>query len=356
MKALSKFRKSLAIDLGTASVLVYLKGKGIIINEPSVVAMDSFNKKVYAVGSQAKRMLGRTPSNIVATRPMKDGVIADFNSTEAMLKYFINKARRKDLFKPNVVICVPSEASQVQKRAILQTSSNAGAYKTYLIEEPLAAAIGAGVDIADPGGRLIIDIGGGTSDIAIVSMGGLVINRSLKVAGDSMDEAISQYIREKFALLIGERTAEDIKINMGTAVYDKDDTRLYEVRGRSLVNGLPQSVVVNSTDIYQALRDPIKKIVDEIHYIVDKTPPELAADLVEKGGLMTGGVSQIKGLKELIEDKIGIEIELAADPVTAVAQGTGMALDYVNRFEIEESGFENARRKIVEEQEMLRNR
>lgn len=353
---LSRFRNDLAIDLGTASVLVFMKGKGVVLNEPSVVAMDTFSKKIHAVGSSAKKMLGRTPGNITATRPMKDGVIADFNSTEEMLRYFIKKANKKSKFKPNLIICVPSEASQVQKRAVIQAASNAGANKTYLIEEPLAAAIGAGLDVSDPGGTLIIDIGGGTTDIAIISMGGIVINRSLKVAGDACDDAITTYIRDKFNMLIGERTAEEIKITMGTAILDVDDDRLFEVRGRNLVNGLPQSVLVNSEDVYEALYKPLNQIVDAIHYIVDKTPPELSADLLERGGLMTGGTSLIKDLPNLIEDRIGISIRVADEPITAVVRGTGKALQTIGKFKIEESSFEDARRKTIEQEEMLRRR
>lgn len=353
---MSKFRNDLAIDLGTASVLVYKKGKGVVLNEPSVVAMDSFSRKVYAVGTSAKKMLGRTPGNIIATRPMKDGVIADFDSTEKMLKYFISKANGKTMFKPNVIICVPSQATQVQKRAVIQAAANAGAYKTYLIEEPLAAAIGSGADISDPGGMLIIDIGGGTTDVAVISMGGIVINKSIKLAGDSFDDAIIKYMRNKFNMLIGERTAEDIKINIGTAIYDEADDRLHEVRGRNLTNGLPQSVLVTSQDIYEALNDPVRKIVNTVHDIVDKTPPELSADLLEKGALMTGGASLLKGLDQRIEYRIGISVKVAENAVATVVMGTGKALANIDRLEIEESSYSDARRKSVENQEMLRRR
>lgn len=353
---MAQFRNNLAIDLGTASVLVYKQGKGVVLNEPSVVAMDTFTRKVHAVGSSAKKMLGRTPGNITATRPMKDGVIADFDSTEQMLRYFIGKANRKTLLKPNIIICVPSEATQVQKRAVIQASSNAGASKTFLIEEPLAAAIGAGIDIADPGGSLIIDIGGGTTDVAIISLGGIVINKSIKVAGDACDEAIMEYIRKKFNLLIGERTAEEIKIYMGSAILDEEDDRLFEVRGRNLINGLPQSVLVNSMDIYEALYEPIKEILDVILYIVDKTPPELSADLLEKGAVMTGGGSLIKGLNHRIEDMLGINVTIADEPLSSVVKGTGKALESIDELELKESSFSDARRKTVEKQEMLRKR
>lgn len=353
---MSRFRNDLAIDLGTASVLVYKRGKGIILNEPSVVAMDTFTKKVHAVGLAAKKMLGRTPGNIIATRPMKDGVIADFDSTEKMLRYFINKANGKTLFKPNVIICVPSEATQVQKRAVIQAALNAGAHKTYLIEEPLAAAIGAGIDITDPGGSLVIDIGGGTTDVAVISLGGIVINKSIKVAGDACDEAIIEYIRKKFNMLIGERTAEEIKITIGTALLNENDDRLYEVRGRNLINGLPQSVLVTPQDIYQALNKPVNSILNAIHYIVDKTPPELSADLLIKGAVMTGGASLLDGLDKRIEDMIGIKVNIADNPIASVVNGTGKALSSVSKLEIEESSYSDARRKIVENQEMLRRR
>ncbi|WP_425538200.1 rod shape-determining protein [Microaceticoccus formicicus] len=350
------FRKNLAIDLGTASVLVYVRGKGVVLNEPSVVAMDTFSKNILAVGSQAKKMLGRTPGNIVATRPMKDGVIANFNATEKMLKYFIQKATGRTMVRPNVIICVPSQITQVQKRAVLQASRNAGANKTYLIEEPLAAAIGSGVDIADPGGNMIIDIGGGTTDVAVIALGGIVINRSIKVAGDECDEAIADYIRKKFNMLIGERTAEDIKINIGNAMPNELDDKLYEVRGRNLINGLPMHVFVTSTDISEALEKPLDNIVDAVHYVLDKTPPELAADLFERGALMTGGGSLIPGLDRRIEDRIGISVRLADGPVSAVVKGTGKSLQWINKLDSDDSSYSEARRRALEERERLRRR
>lgn len=349
-------RKSLAIDLGTASVLVYLRGKGIILNEPSVVAMDTFNRKVLAVGSNAKKMLGRTPGNIVATRPLKDGVIAEFDATEKMLRYFIRKATGRSLLRPNVVICVPSQITQVEKRAVLQASAMAGAYKTYLIEEPLAAAIGSGIDISDPQGSLIIDIGGGTTDVAVIALGGIVVNKSIRIAGDECDEAITEYIRKKFNMLIGERTAEEIKINIGAAVADMMDERLYEVKGRNLVTGLPMHVFVTSTDIYEAMEKPLNKIVETCHYVLDKTPPELTADLFEKGALLTGGGALIKGLAERIEDRIGIPVRLAENPVAAVVRGTGKALQWINKLETDDKSYSDARRKSIEKREALRRR
>ncbi|MDO5689334.1 MAG: rod shape-determining protein [Tissierellia bacterium] len=350
------FRKNLAIDLGTASVLVYLRGKGVVLNEPSVVAMDTFTNNILAVGSQAKKMLGRTPGNIVATRPMKDGVIANFNATEKMLQYFIQKAAGRTLFRPNVIICVPSQITQVQKRAVLQSSRNAGAHRTYLIEEPLAAAIGSGVDISDPGGSLIIDVGGGTTDVAVISLGGIVINRSIKTAGDECDEAITDYIRRKYNMLIGERTAEEIKINIGTASPDHGDDRLFEVRGRSLINGLPMHVFVTSTDIAEALERPLNEIVDTVHYVLDKTPPELAADLFERGALMTGGGSLIPGLDKKIEDRIGINVRLSDGPISAVVKGTGKSLQWINKLDTDDSSYSEARRRSLEERELLRRR
>lgn len=349
-------RKNLAIDLGTASVLVYLRGKGVILNEPSVVAMDMFTNSIMAVGQQAKKMLGRTPGNIVATRPMKDGVIADFNATEKMLKYFIHKAIGRPLFRPNVIICVPSQITQVERRAVLQASRNAGANRTYLIEEPLAAAIGSGVDIADPGGTMIIDIGGGTTDVAVIALGGIVINRSIKIAGDECDEAIMEYIRKKYNMIIGERTAEDIKINIANATANDDDDRLYEVRGRSLINGLPMNVFVTSTDIAEALEKPLKEIINAVHYALDRTPPELAADLFERGALMTGGGSLIPGLDQKIESSIGIPVRVAEGPISAVVRGTGKSLQWISKLDSDESSQSEARRRALEESENLRRR
>ncbi|MDL2311149.1 rod shape-determining protein [Peptostreptococcaceae bacterium OttesenSCG-928-C18] len=345
---MADLRKNVAIDLGTATVLVYMRGKGVMINEPSVVAMDSYTGKVLSVGKEAKKMLGRTPGNIIATRPMKDGVIADFNTTEKMLTYFIKKTLGKSFVKPNIVICVPSEITQVQRRAVIQASKYAGAYKTYLIEEPLAAAIGAGVDIGDAGGSMIIDIGGGTTDVAVISLGGIIINDSIPVAGDECDKAISEYIKRKYNMIIGERTAEDIKINIATA-YPRDDDQLYEVRGRNLINGLPMHVFVTSADISEALEKPLNKIVDTVHEVLEQTPPELAADLFERGVLMTGGGSLIKGLDKKIQEKIGIKVLIAANPITAVVRGTGKALGWLDKLDSSEMGEESRRKKAIEE-------
>lgn len=278
---MATLRRSLAIDLGTASVLVYVKGRGVVLNEPSVVAMDAFTGKILAVGSKAKKMLGRTPGNIIATRPMKDGVIADYNSTEKMLKYFIEKSIGKSLIRPDVIICVPSQITPVQK-SCASGIKKAGANRTYLIEEPLAAAIGSGIDISDPGGHMIIDIGGGTTDVAVIAMGSIVINKSINIAGDELDEAIMSYIKNKYNMLIGERTAEDIKISLSDVEDIQNTDKLFEIRGRSLINGLPMQVFVTPLDVLEALESPINEIINACYYVLDKTPPEIASDLLKK--------------------------------------------------------------------------
>lgn len=345
---MTNIRKSIAIDLGTASVLVYMKGKEVVLNEPSVVAMDSYTGKVISVGKEAKKMLGRTPGNIIATRPLKDGVIADFNTTEKMLSYLIKKSLGKSFIRPNVVICVPSEVTQVQKRAVLQASKFAGAYKTYLIEEPLAAAIGAGVDIADAGGNMIIDIGGGTTDIAVIALGGIIINKSIPVAGDKCDKAISNYIKNKYNMLIGERTAENIKIDIASASF-KNNNDLFEVRGRNLISGLPMHVFINETDILKALEKPLNQIVNTVQTVLEQTPPELASDLFERGAIMTGGSSLIAGLDRKIQDKIGIRVKIAESPITAVVRGTGKALNWLDKLDSSEMGEESTRKRAIEE-------
>lgn len=345
---MADLRKNIAIDLGTASVLVFMRGKGVVINEPSVVAMDSYTGKVISVGREAKKMLGRTPGNIIATRPMKDGVIADFNTTEKMLKYFIEKAVGKSFFKPNVVICVPSQITQVQRRAVIQAARFAGANNTYLIEEPLAAAIGAGVDISDAGGNMIIDIGGGTTDVAVIALGGIIINKSIPVAGDECDKAISNYIKKKYNMIIGERTAEDIKINVAKA-SSPNENDLFEVKGRNLINGLPMHVFVTSSDIAEALNKPLNQIVETVHSVLEQTPPELAADLFERGAIMTGGSSLIKGLDKRIEDRIGIKVQIADNPVLAVVRGTGKSLNWIEKLDSSEMGEESMRKKAIEE-------
>lgn len=281
-------RMDIGIDLGTASVLVYIKGKGIVINEPSVVAIDINTNKILEVGEEARKMLGRTPGNIVAIRPLRDGVISDFDITEKMLKYFIKKAVGNSLIKPRVIICVPSGVTEVEKRAVLEASNNAGAKKTYLIEEPVAAAIGAGLDITKPSGHMVIDMGGGTTDIAVISLGGIVVSRSIKIAGDKCDDAIVRYVRKKYNVMIGLRSAEEIKIKIGTA-FPVEEDKYMEVRGRNLVTGLPVNLTISSSDLLEAMEETLTAIADAVHSVLEKTPPELAADISEKGIMMTGG-------------------------------------------------------------------
>ncbi len=324
----SGFRTDMGIDLGTASVLVYLKGKGIVLNEPSVVAIDKNTNKILAVGEEAKRMLGRTPGNIVAIRPMRDGVISDFDITEKMLKYFFNKTIGKTFFKPRTIICVPSGITEVEKRAVLDASRNAGASKTYLIEEPIAAAIGAGIDISQPSGNMVVDIGGGTTDVAVISLGGIVVSKSIKIAGDECNEAIIRYIRKKHNMMIGERTAEELKMNIGTA-YPREKETYMEVRGRNLMTGLPRTIKVSSSEMLEALEEPVSQIVETVHQVLEKTPPELAADIGNKGIYMTGGGSLLKGLSTLISKRTGIDTFVVEDPIGAVAVGTGRALDWI---------------------------
>lgn len=322
------FRTDIGIDLGTASILVYMKGKGIVLNEPSVVAVDNNTNKILAVGEEAKRMLGRTPGNIVAIRPLKDGVISDFHITERMLKYFFSKTIGKMPFRPRVIICVPSGITEVEKRAVLEASNQAGAKRTYLIEEPIAAAIGAGIDITQPNGNMIIDIGGGTTDVAVISLGGIVVSKSIKIAGDECNEAIARYIRKKHNMLIGERSAEELKINIGTA-YPREKEVFMEVRGRNLMTGLPRNIKISSNEMLEALEEPVSQIVETVHNVLERTPPELAADIGDKGIYMTGGGSLLNGLPKLIKEKTGIETFVVEDPISAVATGTGKALEWI---------------------------
>lgn len=319
-------RADIGIDLGTASVLVYIKGKGIVMQEPSVVAIDKNTNKILKVGEEARKMLGRTPGNIVAIRPLRDGVISDFDITEKMLKYFIKKAIGSSFIKPRVVVCVPSGVTEVEKRAVLEASDNAGAKCTRLIEEPVAAAIGAGLDISKPTGHMIIDIGGGTTDIAVISLDGIVVSKSIKIAGDKCDEAIVRYVRKKYNVMIGSRSAEDLKINIGTA-FPVEEEKYMEVRGRNLVTGLPKNITISSTDMLEALEETVTSIADAVHSVFEKTPPELASDISEKGIMMTGGGSLISGLDKLISKKTGVITHIAEDAVSCVAIGTGKALD-----------------------------
>jgi rod shape-determining protein MreB len=322
-------RMDIGIDLGTASVLVYIKGKGIVINEPSVVAIDINTNKILEVGEEARKMLGRTPGNIVAIRPLRDGVISDFDITEKMLKYFIKKAVGNSIIKPRVIICVPSGVTEVEKRAVLEASNNAGAKKTYLIEEPVAAAIGAGLDITKPSGHMIIDMGGGTTDIAVISLGGIVVSRSIKVAGDKCDDAIVRYVRKKYNVMIGLRSAEELKIKIGTA-FPVEEEKYMEVRGRNLVTGLPVNLTISSSDLLEAMEETITAIADAVHSVLEKTPPELAADISEKGIVMTGGGCLIHGMDKLIEKRTGLVVTIADDAVSCVAKGTGQSLEHMD--------------------------
>ena len=320
----------IGIDLGTASVLVYVKGKGVVLKEPSVVAFDRNTNKIKAIGEEARLMLGRTPGNIVAVRPLRQGVISDYTVTEKMLSYFISRTVGKSLFgrKPRISVCVPSGATEVEKKAVEDATYQAGAREVSIIEEPVAAAIGAGIDIAKPCGNMIVDIGGGTADIAVISLGGVVVSNSIKVAGDDFDEAIVRFMRKKHNLLIGERTAEEIKINVGT-VYKRPENLTMDVRGRNLVTGLPKTVTVTSEETEEALREPAYQIVGAVHNVLERTPPELAADISDRGIVLTGGGSLIQGLEELIEEKTGINTMTAEDPLTAVAIGTGKYIEYL---------------------------
>jgi rod shape-determining protein MreB len=324
------FSNDLAIDLGTATTLTFVKGKGIVANEPSVVAVQrgaSGAKKVLAVGKEAKEMLGRTPGNIVAIRPMKDGVIADFEVTEAMLRYFITKAHnRRTLVRPRIIVCVPSGITEVEKRAVRDSALAAGAREVYLIEEPMAAAIGAGLPITEPSGNMIVDIGGGTTEVAVISLAGIVFAKSIRVAGDKMDEAIVGYIKRKYNLLIGERSAEQIKKDIGSA-YPLDEQLTVEVKGRDLVAGVPKTLTVNSDEIREALAEPVNAIVDAVRVVLERTPPELSADIVDKGIVLSGGGSQLKNLDVLLREETGLPVMVSENPQLAVVLGTGRALD-----------------------------
>lgn len=320
------FGQDIGIDLGTATVIAYIKGKGIVLREPSVVAVDNNTNDVLAVGQEARRMLGRTPGNIVATRPLKDGVISNYTVTEKMLKYFINKICGKFVFAPRIMICIPSQVTEVERKAVIDAASQAGARKVYLIEEPIAAAIGAGIDISKPCGNMIVDIGGGTTDIAVISLGGSVVSSSIKVAGNKFDEAVIKYIKKKHNVIIGERTAEELKVNIG-CVYPKIQDVEMDIRGRDLTTGLPKTLTIHSSEMLEALIEPAMMIVDAVHGVLEKTPPELAADISDKGIYMTGGGSLLDGLDKLLQEKTGINVMIANDAVSCVALGTGKALD-----------------------------
>lgn len=326
------FGQDIGIDLGTATILVYVKGRGIVLREPSVVAIDKHTNEVLAVGQEARKMLGRTPGNIIALRPLKDGVISDYTITEKMLKYFINKVCGKFIFSPRIMICVPSRITEVEKKAVIDAANHAGARKVYLREEPIAAAIGAGIDIGKPYGSMIVDIGGGTADIAVISLGGAVRSTSLKVAGDKFDEAIIKYIKKNRNIVIGERTAEDIKINVG-CMYPKTVVDRMSVKGRDLTTGLPVEFEVTSDEMYDALSDCAEKIIEGVHGVLEETPPELAADISERGIYITGGGGLVDGLDKLIEEKTGISVMIAEDAQSCVAIGTGKALNHIELLE-----------------------
>jgi rod shape-determining protein MreB len=323
------FGTDIGIDLGTASVLVYIKGQGIVLEEPSVVAIDNNTRQILAVGEEARRMLGRTPGNIVAIRPLRQGVISDYDITEKMLKYFIQKAvGRKLLLKPRIAVCVPSGVTEVEKRAVEDATRQAGARQVFVIEEPIAAAIGAGIDIGRACGSMVVDIGGGTTDIAVISLGGTVVSSSLKIAGDNFDEAIVRYMRKKHNVLIGERTAEDLKINIGTA-YPRTQPVSLDVRGRNLITGLPKTITVTSEEMLEALQEPVASIVEAVHGVLEKTPPELAADISDRGIVMTGGGGLLYGLDKLIKEKTGINVIIAEDAISCVAIGTGKYVEFM---------------------------
>ena len=321
------FSSDLAIDLGTATTLVYLRDKGIVLSEPSVVAIHKESKQVLAVGTQAKQMLGRTPSNIVAIRPMKDGVIANFEITETMLRHFIHKVHnRKTLVRPRIVVSVPSDITQVEKRAVRDSVESAGAREVHLIEEPMAAAIGVGLPIDEPSGNMILDVGGGTTEIAVISMSGIVYSKGVRVGGDVMDECIVSYVKRKYNLLVGERTAEEIKIRIGSA-YPMEEKLTMEVKGRDLVAGIPKTLVISDDEIREALSEPIGTIIETVRLALERTPPELASDIVDKGIVLAGGGSLLRGLDILLREQTGLPVTLAEDPITAVVLGTGMVLE-----------------------------
>lgn len=325
------FAKDIGIDLGTANVLIHVKGQGIVLNEPSVVALDRNTNKVLAVGEEARRMVGRTPGNIVAIRPLKDGVIADFDVTEAMLKHFINKLNVKGfLSKPRILICCPTNITSVEQKAIREAAEKSGGKKIYLEEEPKVAAIGAGMDIFQPSGNMVIDIGGGTTDVAVLSMGDIVTSASIKMAGDNFDNDILNYIKKQYKLLIGERTAENIKINIGT-VFPATEEQEMEIRGRDMVNGLPRTITINSTEIEGALKESVDVIVQAAKNVLEKTPPELSADIIDRGVILTGGGALLHGIDQLLAEELRVPVLIAEEPMDAVATGTGIMLENMDR-------------------------
>ena len=329
LKSKQLFSKDIGIDLGTASVLVYVEGKGIVLREPSVVAVDTTTDCITKIGKDAQAMLGRNPSNIEVIRPLKDGVISRYEITQKMIQYFIRRACGNAIFPPRVVICVPTGISEVEERAVMDAGTQAGARKTYLIEEPVAAAVGAGLNVHSPTGNMIVDIGGGTTDVAVISLGGVVVSESIKIAGDKFDEAIMRYVRRKYNIAIGERSAEQVKIKIG-AVYEHGEAKTIEVKGRCLIQGLPKNVVISSKEMLEAMMEPISAVLDAICSVIERTPPELVGDILKNGIVMTGGGSLLFGLDRLIEDVTGIKTKVAKDPVLCVANGTGRILQLLD--------------------------
>jgi len=329
----SLFSNDMGIDLGTSSVLVYVEGQGIVLREPSVVAIESDSKRVVAIGTEAKRMIGKTPANIVAVRPLRNGVIADFEITEQMIRYFIKKVhKRRSLLHPRIVIGIPSGITEVERRAVRESAEQAGAREVYLIEEPMAAAIGAGLPINESVGNMIADIGGGTTEVAVISLGGMVVSRSLEIAGDEMDEAIVQYFRKKYNLLVGDNTAEEVKIKIGSVFPLPEETRM-EVRGRDQVSGLPKTVVISSEEIRQAMLEPTRSIIEIIRDTLQDTPPELSSDLVKRGIWLAGGGSQIRGFADLLSQETELPVHIAEDPMTCVVRGTGKYLEEIEKIQ-----------------------
>lgn len=329
---INQFSRDMGIDLGTANTLVTVKGRGVVLQEPSVVAIQRDTGTIMAVGEEAKRMIGRTPGNIVAIRPMKDGVIADFDVTQAMLRYFISKAGRRSLIKPRVIVSIPSGVTEVEKRAVLDAILQAGGREAHLLEEPMAAAIGAGLPVYEPTGNMIVDIGGGTTEVSVISLGGIVTSRSIRIGGDEMDEAIVNHIKRAYNLMIGERTAEEIKINLGSAYNpsQEEDEETYEVRGRDLVTGLPKTLSITGQEVREALAEPVANIVEAVKVTLERTPPELAADIMDRGIVMAGGGSLLKNFDLLLAKETGMPVYLAEEPLTCVVMGTGKALEEID--------------------------
>lgn len=321
------FTKDIGIDLGTANTLVYVKGKGIVVREPSVVAIDSKSGKVLSVGAEAKSMIGRTPGNISAIRPVKEGVIADFGVTQSMIKYFMNKAFQKNAFvRPRVMVCIPSGVTEVERRAVEEATQQAGAREAYLIEEPMAAAIGAGLPVQEPTGSMVVDIGGGTTEVAVISLGGIVTSKSIRVGGDELDESIVSFIKKTYSLMIGSRTAEEIKIEIGSAHSQIKEQKM-SIRGRDLISGLPKTIEISSYEIREALSEPVANIVEAIKFTLEKTPPELAADVIRAGIMLTGGGALLSGLDKIIAEETGIQVQIADEPLDCVVMGTGKAVE-----------------------------